>query len=193
MRPVIMEEESKRAEYHLNQGVPGPRTLALMVGALVLLLAKTAGAAPPSGCDTPLKSVRYAAHFEWPQAGPGEKNSLQLLIGSRESSKTGETVAQIWSGNQCQLSCLSTQLDPTALELKCRSAQLGMLTTSATVLWNRDAKPGHEATLRFGTWLEGYEQAPLRVEIDHFFEIANPRTGRLASRAPGLSPAKMEP
>lgn len=97
---------------------------------------------------------------------------LRFVIGEAEGGTKGSAVAQIWAGNHCQASCSSIQFEkgdlsmPISLDLQCRGEELGALSAHVALLW---AQGNNTSTqLRFGSWVEGYEQAALKVEVDRF-------------------------
>jgi len=78
--------------------------------------------------------------------------------------------AQITSSDQCEAICsveqksLGKRAFPEAVPMRCQSPRLGALQTPVTLLWppGKSQKP----VLRFGTWLGGYQQTALLVELD---------------------------
>jgi hypothetical protein len=114
------------------------------------------------------------------------------VIGSPDSGSSGTSsstaVAQIWSGKRCQASCSSIDLGlapknpspgavrgalyaedlsmPISLDLQCRGEELGALSARVAVLWGQGTQS--QTQLRFGSWVDGYEQAALKVEVDRF-------------------------
>jgi hypothetical protein len=128
-----------------------------------------------------LKTLQFAGTFDWKNAHTGKSEKLKFVIGTPEHSEKGTSVAQIWAGKQCQASCSSVDLGaasgakafakdelslPISLDLQCRGEELGALSARVAVLWGHGSRS--ETTLRFGSWVDGYEQAALKVEVDHF-------------------------
>lgn len=157
--------------------------IALSIGSAALLtLSSAVQAAPtPDSCSMKLKTLQFAGTFDWKNTKNGRLEKLRFVIGSPEHGEKGTSVAQIWAGKQCQASCSSVDLGaapgtqalekdelslPISLDLQCRGEELGALSARVAVLWGHGSKS--ETTLRFGSWVDGYEQAALKVEVDHF-------------------------
>lgn len=147
----------------------------------VLLIALTfstvAQAAPTPTSDTcsmKLKTLQFAGTFDWKSGSSGKIEKRRFVIGTPAHGAVGTSVAQIWAGNHCQASCSSVDLGagvtgfslPISLDLQCRGEELGALSARVAVLWSHGSKS--ETMLRFGSWVDGYEQAALRVELDQF-------------------------
>lgn len=85
-------------------------------------------------------------------------------------------IAQIWSGNQCQAVCKvasiekDTPLTPVAVEMSCEAMGFSPLAVKASILWGgeKSAFMAKKPTIRFGTWLEGYRDSALNVELDRY-------------------------
>jgi hypothetical protein len=146
-------------------------------------------AIPGDTCSMRLKSLQFAGTFDWKNTRTGKVEKLRFVIGTPAQGAGGTpaqgaattSVAQIWSGKQCQASCSSVdfgkstppgalQTDelsmPISLDMQCRGEELGALAARVAVLWNHGSKGA--TTLRFGSWVDGYEQAALKIEVDHF-------------------------
>jgi hypothetical protein len=90
---------------------------------------------------------------------------------------TQKMVAAVFARGQCQAICEVTNYErdhandsianPLSLELNCRGIGLAPLSASATLFWP-EALGQKTPTLRFGTWLTGYQKAPLKVRFDAF-------------------------
>lgn len=201
--------EISRAEKHLNEktwmtrvtralGLTGA---AILAGIATLFLTSAGGWASTrpyqSGngaeCQRPLKEPAYLATFEMADSSAGKAERRRLVVAETEGRKL---IAQIWSGNSCQATCRALSFEkgkassPVALHLECQSAQLSSLTASATLLWGRGRSLSKVPTLRFGTWLQGYRQAVLEVELDRFSSPRGslPRIGkRMADRSPAVA------
>ena len=79
---------------------------------------------------------------------------------------------------QCEFKTMSPVLEgqKMGLELVCYSPHGLPLSSPATLFWAQGADDS--GSLRFGTWLTGYQQLPLQVEIDRFLSpplVANAR------------------
>jgi hypothetical protein len=199
------KDEIRLAESHLNRDLPKPGTVALAVVAFVLLVITKAASA---NCSLPIKNVQFSGTFSL-KSSP-QKKPLRFVIGEPAGAGSGSSVAQIWSGDRCQATCSSIDIEkgemalPISLDLQCRGEDLGgALSAHVAVLWDHGAD--HTTVLRFGSWLEGYEQAAMKVEVDHFnsptaVSVASRSVPRLvprkrkmlAFRAPGLEPPPIE-
>ncbi len=184
MRSITREfkSDTHKADYYLGQSHPFSWVwIFLAVTAGILLIPSSQAALKKNvSCPMPMSKVSYSASFQWIQPGTGKPQSHKLVVGAQGSS--GELSAQIWTGNQCEAICQPQSFDqdgpmsPIAMQMNCRGARLGSFTTTATLLWGRGQTMSRTPTLRFGTWLNGYEQAPLLVEVDQF---SLPGDGRL--------------
>lgn len=117
---------------------------------LALLVTTTAAAAsPPQDCGTSPRQVLYAAEF-----GPA---------GHRMKIEVGPESARIWSGNQCEAICQAS-LGETSVELQCHSVKFQPLSTPATLFWL--AGWSGAPVLRFGTWLDGFEDYPVNAKLN---------------------------
>ena len=193
-------EEVARVESLLDSGAPTPRTVALAVLAFALLVVtKTAGAsvaplAAPvpapllDSCTKHLKDVQFSGTFKLKSAA-SEAKPMRFVIGVPEDATPGSAVAQIWSGDSCKATCSSIDFEkggaslPISLDLQCHGAELGALSTHVAVLWDHGPTPTTQ--LRFGTWLDGYEQAAVRVQVDRFNPTFVATRGDLNMPAPG--------
>jgi hypothetical protein len=154
----------EKAELHLQSKFPG----ALLWGTLLLLWSATSFAAAPG-------KIYYSAIFHT-QGNPTpwrlvimHENRLPVFNTKKPSKK--RLFAQIETAGTPWVNCDLQHLEkdkrgkPLALEMSCKNIELESFTTTATVLWNH---AGKSATLRFGTWLQGYQQMPLTVETDGY-------------------------
>ncbi len=174
----MSKHEISRAEFHLNETdreSPHSKTVALAVAAFLLLVitkaanasivppALTPEALTPDSCSVQLKTVQFSGTFNLKSARSSNTQALRFVIGTPENDKNGTAVAQIWSGKRCQASCSAIEYG---------DMEKGDL---VAVLWDHGAD--HSTLVRFGSWLEGYEQALMKVEVDHFNTLS------VASRA----------
>jgi hypothetical protein len=150
-------------------------------------------AARADACQADWQEILYSATFNWPLATTGKTAPLRLEIGTLKSSapvkkakkRTRPTMfARIVTpgSNRCEALCQvkslekTGPLEPVSLDLACRGAHLASLTSPATIFWSgapagslaSDAAPVQFPTVRFGTWLGGYQLAFLRVEYDAY-------------------------
>src|SRR4051812_24789471 len=83
--------------------------LTLAPAANAALIAPAPVAAPDDACSMKLKTLQFAGTFDWKNARTGKTEKLRFVIGTPAQSAAGTTrgasVAQIWSGKQCQASC----------------------------------------------------------------------------------------
>ena len=198
-KPQLYDDRYERLEAHLAAQGPSPLTALMVIAGtivgFILLWGSNAAAAtiPPqaqAGCGVAFKNVYYSAVFRSMNAATSQKERMHLIIGESASKPM---IAQIYSSTGCQATCEPKHFEkdgpsvPVALQMECKSTQLGAFTTTATVLWGRGRSMHRFPTLRFGTWLNGYEHASLDVERDHY---SNPRP--LAVQAPASKkPAKL--
>lgn len=121
-------------------------------------------ASPMNQCPKQIKDLTYSASFVY------DSTPLKVRLG--KGANKSEFIAQIWNkAGHCEAVCRVKVWDkitpgqPNSLDLDCASTNLGALTTPATIFWSiRTGQPA----IRFGTWLNGYKQADLKVEVDHF-------------------------
>jgi hypothetical protein len=131
------------------------------------------------GADTPYQVV-FSGRFNAPSI-------MKLVISRAKLNATGSAPAnplhgakaEIWT-TRLEASCSLVSLEKmddrsTAINFKCRSARLGALTSSVTLFVIPNTRPEanilaashpRPAVVRFGTWLEGYEQAQVTVDMD---------------------------
>jgi hypothetical protein len=157
--------------------------LAALVGALSVGTPTAAAAMPrtgatsplPSGlnegCRVPLSQIQYSARFEW------QGQRLQLRVGTiRRGDGRMQRVATISGAGSCQAVCTAKPLEktderrPIAMDLACWSSQLEALNSPVTIVWPNAERGTRANLLRFGTWVDGYREAALRVEFDHYSE-----------------------
>lgn len=117
----------------------------------------------------PNAEVVYSALFRWNGAN-GQATQMRLTLKRVEGSK--KLVALITEKNadsrKPSALCQVKSLEADTIDLVCKSENFGALAAPATLII-RPAKSRLDrrpAFVRFGTWLEGYKQAPLLVEAD---------------------------
>ena len=122
--------------------------------------------------------VAYSANFKF------QKEPMKLVISRTPAGSS----AQILAANgaiQARCSLKHVERDegskPLAVDMECRSAHFSPLVRPATIFWANGADSSAPA-LRFGTWLEGYEQVRLNVEVDRYSHGVS----KTVSRAPGF-------
>lgn len=123
-----------------------------------------------STCGSKLEHVEYKADFDWMGSSVVPK-AMQLRIGSLEG-RPNEKVAQIATGGECQAVCRIEAFEksnlqmPVSMDLDCRGNRLNPLAAPATLFFARGEEL--QPTIRFGTWLNGYQEAALRVDVDRY-------------------------
>lgn len=128
-----------------------------------------------ASCPTSLETVSYSANFSFPKSD----RKLSIRVGTTKSWDSQEYfIAQIASGNDCQAVCRVKNIardeltqSPIAMDLDCQGVGFRELTTPATLLWKSTL--ASDSTIRFGTWLGGYEQAALDVKFDKYSATRN--------------------
>lgn len=159
----------------------------LLVGVVIagLILTRTAFSAPRSACPVEFKDLSFSAEFNWAQWNGRGQMPMKVQFGSRRAATGHGTrlVARVLGASGCQAVCevLSFQKSstgaPVSAELACRSPGFHALTSSVTVFWAHP-KTG-EPVIRFGRWLDGFEETSLRVELD---QLSRPGARKLAAR-----------
>ena len=140
-----------------------------------LIVSFPALALASESCGSKLGHVEYKAAFDWMGTSVVPK-TMQLRIGAIEG-RPEMLVAQIVDGSECQAVCQikaierSNLMAPVSMDLDCRGNKLNPLAAPATLFWayGEELQP----TIRFGTWLNGYQEASLRVEMDGYAESQN--------------------
>jgi hypothetical protein len=174
----IMEESNQGLWVDVSLTISSAFLLALTLGTTAYASPQPANSGDT--CSMSLKTLQFAGTFDWKNAHTGKTEKLRFMIGTPEKGAAkGTSVAQIWSGKHCQASCSSIdivgrpgalEMDeasiPISLDLQCRGEALGALAARVAVLWSHGSQP--TTTLRFGSWVDGYEQAALKVEVDRF-------------------------
>ncbi len=150
-----------------------PGKIIVHIGLGVLFLAHSAAAEKPF----------YAATFKW-NPSPRSGKTLQFTIlknhhhgfsDSRwiakidEVSRDGQRVEAICSILSLETYSHGKALLISSVDMSCKSTGLGALSSPATVYFpdaNAKSTARNTAILRFGTWLQGYQQAALTTQID---------------------------
>lgn len=145
------------------------RLIIVLSAALFTLEALSAVPPAPSSTQCQLKKsgeLQYLASFEL-KGEPGRKSALELRVG-KGSSKGW--IAEIVSDNNCEAVCYSKEVEKNeaqeleSLDMKCKSKGIDALSAPATLLLSTGR--GKAPVLRFGSWLEGYREAMLQVQLD---------------------------
>lgn len=163
----------------------------LLTIALFSAFAVSATQAAP--CPARPSQVLYSADFRQPSHDPNhvDRNSPPLRLSIARLPGSAKPVAWIHSPKTgaCQATCQITAFErdradrPVSLELSCEGVALNSLKSPATLLWAE-----HSAftfpTLRFGTWLHGYQHARLQVSLDRFLRQTPTRARAAAPQLP---------
>ena len=137
-------------------------SLAVLSFGLVLFSAPQALASP--SCSARFQEVRYIGNFN---AG----RAMRIKVGTVKNANGSLTEsAQIWSGRTCAAVCQASQSEGT-VELRCNGVQFEALSTPATLFLLADWKGA--STLRFGSWLGGYQDVAVKPELNRY--SGNPR------------------
>lgn len=165
-----------------------PAISSVVIGCLCFGLSmNTANAAPrpvsdaTGSCSVSLKQTLYTATFRW--KGQGIKaRGMRLSIGTAtDAGGRQRTIAQISSrAGACYAVCgvrsveKQGTLSPSSMQLDCKANDFGALSTPATLTWTDFNGPA--PSIRFGTWLSGYQRSALKVELDSYSQLtAKPR------------------
>jgi hypothetical protein len=134
-------------------------------------------------CGAKLAHLTYAARFELKGSSKrAEKMRVVIGVPSSPAVPVGrmalalpqpEYVAQIWGNGSCQAVCTLKRFEkheesgrPLSMALQCQGARSEWLGTPATVQWTSESST--HPTIRFGSWLTGYEEAELLVSVDRY-------------------------
>jgi hypothetical protein len=117
--------------------------------------------------------LSFEADFEW--RGPGRATAaaargMKLVIASAElaSIMDGEksvALCRIKPEDTSSLGRAIASIGPKQVDFECEAAEFAGLTGPATLIFKGPGNPS--PLLRFGTWLDGYRRAPLKVTTDH--------------------------
>ena len=119
-------------------------------------------------CGQKATRVYFSASFKW-KAQP-----MKVIIAKVPEQR--DPVAFI-SSQTCEATCQIKEVDTASVELACRSTAFAPLTTPATVFIA--AHKSGQSTLRFGTWIQGYQQASLRIDLNRAGELGSPPLAKL--------------
>lgn len=158
------------------------------VGGVLVLTAIPLGALATENCAPQMREASLSAIFRV-QAG-AEMQSARLVV----ATDAGFDEPSAWitlNGATCQAACRVVAIErdfrhhPAALELNCQNPGLPSLKSHAVVfLPTRTAEnPEAEASIRFGTWLTGYQTMALEVENDRLTPHGIPPRDPLAKPA----------
>lgn len=113
--------------------------------------------------------VAYSARFTF------QKEPMKLVI-HREASGSSAQILTAAGAVQARCKFKNVERDesqkPVVVDMECKSAQFSPLVRQASLFWPNGAGSSSPA-LRFGTWLEGYEQVRLSVDVDRYSRVVN--------------------
>lgn len=155
--------------------------------ALVLSAALPFSAAAADSCAPRMEQVLYKADFAWnaltgvegASAQQQKGRKMKIIIGVLKGTRLAGAkapFAQIWSDGACQATCKlkslekEGQLQPISMDMECQGVGFSPLAMNASVLWGGTTSrfQAEKATIRFGTWLQGYQLAELNVQVDRY-------------------------
>lgn len=128
----------------------------------------------------------FTATFQWNNGSSNSANSansnkaLRLVISKNKKPGFNDPklVAKIMDGQRIEAICSVQSLETyragksllaSSVDMSCKGTTLGALAAPATVFFrnvNSKSTSRGAAVLRFGTWLQGYQQAVLTTEFD---------------------------
>lgn len=128
----------------------------------------------------------FTASFTWNNGSTysghsaASSKTLRLVITKNKKPRFNEPklIAKIMNGQHIEAICGVQSLEtykagksllPSSLDMSCKGTALGALAAPATVYFrnlNSESTSRGGAVLRFGTWLQGYQQAVLTTEFD---------------------------
>jgi hypothetical protein len=126
----------------------------------------------------------YSASFHWNNGSGTSENTLRLIIGKTKKPRFNDPqlVAKIMNGQRVEAVCSIQGFESymhghtllaSSIDLSCKGTALGALAAPATVYFpekldgaNSKSTSRNQPVLRFGTWLQGYQQAVLKTEFD---------------------------
>ncbi len=128
--------------------------MSTVIGWMVLLWAplSLAGESENKRCLLKDWDSQYIANFQY-----GDTRKMQIRLGMKK-----KWVAEIVSNQNCKALCEVRQSSDQVFDLRCQSSEFHPLAVPATLFLATG--PGRYPRLRFGTWLQGYQEARLSVE-----------------------------
>jgi hypothetical protein len=154
----------------------------LAAGIFFLATVPLAEGATISACGKATGETLYSAIFKWSgEAQSGKTMRIVIVKAKKPGFKDSKIVAKILNGKNCEAVCNVEKLETfgtekslkaASVDMSCKSAALGALAAPATVFFQNESNPflpvsnESKSVLRFGTWLQGYEQAVLTTEVD---------------------------
>jgi hypothetical protein len=115
--------------------------------------------------------VVYSATFGWNQESMRiriHKNRKKTWaeISSQQGDSTPERCEAI-----CDVDAVAWETSPGAFQLTCQGIRFDPLAARAAIIWTSAPE------IQFGSWLDGYRHAPLKVEYDQFTQARTTHRG----------------
>lgn len=142
-----------------------------------MVLSQSTDASLP--CENTPQEILYSATFK----DQATERKMRIVLSTKDPIQNPKNwIAQIWDESLCQATCEvkstepETPFSPLALHMNCHSSGIRAFSAPVTVLWPErgNLRPQNAPTLRFGSWLTGYESAPLLVEKDRLSLLQHP-------------------
>jgi hypothetical protein len=132
----------------------------------------------------------YSASFQWNEGQSNASQTLRIVIMKNAKPRYNEPklVAKIMNGKRVEALCSIQYVEgrtrqqtretretrgnallASSVDMSCKGAALGALAAPATVYFRdpySESTSRNKPVLRFGTWLQGYQQAVLKTEFD---------------------------
>jgi hypothetical protein len=175
------------------------KLIRLAAGVFFLATVPLAEGATVSACGKATGETLYSAIFKWSsEAQSGKTMKIIIAKAKKPGFKDSKIVAKILNGKSCEAVCNVEKLETfgsekslkaASVDMNCKSAALGALAAPATVFFQNESDPSlgePKSVLRFGTWLQGYEQASLTTEVDESARLIHelaPTRGREMARS----------
>jgi hypothetical protein len=193
-----MSESPSRPPRFLAHRLIGGRALPhgwWVLPLLALALLVVTRPARAAECGTKFERLLYVADFRAPLDEPvvaaADAADLSLRVGTDAQGQTRALISGRRDGT-CRATCRVKGLErdarnrPISLDMECRDAGLRALRVPATLIWAEGSALAWPS-LRFGSWLQGYQHARLRVTLDRYGStpprLAPKSTGPTATRA----------
>jgi hypothetical protein len=138
---------------------------------IVSLTSAFSGASALASSPAPSNVIYTAVWKLSDQAAQNRRAPIMRLVVYKGAtdSKNAPLKAVILANNQKQATCRAFKNDledigsVSMLDMTCRSSKMESFTTHVTLL-----KKNSGNSLRFGSWLTGYQTVPLTVKMDNF-------------------------
>lgn len=139
------------------------------------------------GAEGSTTKTFYRASFQWNNGAGTSRNTLRLVIAQSKKPRYNDPklVAKIMNGQRVEAICSIQGVEgngtlASSVDMSCKGTALGALAAPATVYFpekldgaNAKSTSRNMPVLRFGTWLQGYQQAVLKTEFDQSARLMN--------------------